>query len=223
MCGCESCEIVFASRSNRWRTSGEDAMCVGRTFTATVRSSRVSRARYTSPIPPAPRGPRTSYGPNLVPEARLMSYSRRQIVIEASRREQIESYLNGVLDAGQFLFGQASDPRTEARLVYRSNLIAEDSGGGAADFDPRFAGIERLDVARDREDDDAGSVPVAGVVRDDDRRSRLPDLRPECRVEGDPIDVAAARRTFHAGQSSTSVLDHSDASPRRHGSCAAAL
>ena len=44
MCGCESCEIVFASRSKRCRTSGDDAMCVGSTFTATVRSSRVSRA-----------------------------------------------------------------------------------------------------------------------------------------------------------------------------------
>ena len=44
MCGCESCEIVFASRSNRWRTSGEDERCGGRTLIATVRSSRVSRA-----------------------------------------------------------------------------------------------------------------------------------------------------------------------------------
>src|SRR5262250_3826528 len=34
---------------------------------ATVRSRRVSRARYTSPIPPAPSGPTTSYGPSLVP------------------------------------------------------------------------------------------------------------------------------------------------------------
>jgi hypothetical protein len=35
---------------------------------ATVRSRRVSRARYTSPMPPAPRGATTSYGPNLWPE-----------------------------------------------------------------------------------------------------------------------------------------------------------
>jgi hypothetical protein len=34
---------------------------------ATVRSSRVSRARYTSPIPPAPIGSWISYGPSLVP------------------------------------------------------------------------------------------------------------------------------------------------------------
>src|SRR5947209_16571332 len=35
---------------------------------ATVRSSRVSRARYTSPMPPAPRGATISYGPSLPPE-----------------------------------------------------------------------------------------------------------------------------------------------------------
>ena len=44
ICGCESCEIVFASRSNRCRTSGEEERRCGSTFTATVRSSRVSFA-----------------------------------------------------------------------------------------------------------------------------------------------------------------------------------
>ena len=37
---------------------------------ATSRSSRVSRARYTSPIPPAPRAERISNGPRRVPEVR---------------------------------------------------------------------------------------------------------------------------------------------------------
>ena len=40
----------------------------GRILIATVRSSRVSRALYTSPMPPAPRGERISYGPRRVPE-----------------------------------------------------------------------------------------------------------------------------------------------------------
>ena len=44
MCGCEICEIVFASRSKRWRSSGFDERCGGSTLTATVRSSRASRA-----------------------------------------------------------------------------------------------------------------------------------------------------------------------------------
>ena len=45
MCECDSCEIVFASRSNRCRTSGEDDRCCGSTLIATERSSRVSFAR----------------------------------------------------------------------------------------------------------------------------------------------------------------------------------
>src|SRR5262249_3815539 len=38
----------------------------------TVRSRRVSRARYTSPMPPAPIGETISYGPNRVPEAKAI-------------------------------------------------------------------------------------------------------------------------------------------------------
>ena len=37
-----------------------EVRCSGRTLTATVLSSRVSRARYTSPIPPAPIADRIS-------------------------------------------------------------------------------------------------------------------------------------------------------------------
>jgi hypothetical protein len=44
MCGWESCEIALASLSNRWRNAGFSERLAGRTFTATVRSSRVSRA-----------------------------------------------------------------------------------------------------------------------------------------------------------------------------------
>src|SRR5215813_14709792 len=40
------------------------------TFRATMRSSRLSRALYTSPMPPAPRDARTSYGPRRVPGAK---------------------------------------------------------------------------------------------------------------------------------------------------------
>src|SRR5438094_4453410 len=44
------------------------ANSAGRILIATARSSRVSRARYTSPIPPAPIGATISYGPRRVPE-----------------------------------------------------------------------------------------------------------------------------------------------------------
>ena len=60
MWGCENCEIVFASRSKRWRVSSLVERWAARTLTATVRSSRVSRALYTSPMPPAPMGERIS-------------------------------------------------------------------------------------------------------------------------------------------------------------------
>ena len=39
------------------------------TLIATVRSRRVSRALYTSPMPPAPSGARVSYGPKRTPSA----------------------------------------------------------------------------------------------------------------------------------------------------------
>ncbi len=56
MCGWLSDETVLASRSKRARISGFEVRCCGSTFTATSRPSRVSFARYTSPMPPAPSG-----------------------------------------------------------------------------------------------------------------------------------------------------------------------
>src|SRR5438034_9365112 len=59
--------MVFASRSKRVLSCAFSANSAGSTLMATDRSSRVSRAFHTSPIPPAPRGARTSYGPRRVP------------------------------------------------------------------------------------------------------------------------------------------------------------
>src|SRR5215472_471379 len=60
--------MVLASRSNLCFRTGSLESCSGRILTATVLSSRVSFARYTSPIPPAPSGETISYGPSFVPE-----------------------------------------------------------------------------------------------------------------------------------------------------------
>ena len=60
MFGCDSAATAFASRSNRASASASAASDCGSTLTATSRSSFVSRARYTSPIPPAPSGERIS-------------------------------------------------------------------------------------------------------------------------------------------------------------------
>ncbi len=53
-------EADRASFSKRFNRSASDASSAGSTLIATSRSSRVSRARYTSPIPPAPSGASTS-------------------------------------------------------------------------------------------------------------------------------------------------------------------
>ncbi len=44
MWGCDSAEIVFASRSRRWRSSADEDSVAGSTLTATSRPSRVSFA-----------------------------------------------------------------------------------------------------------------------------------------------------------------------------------
>src|SRR5450432_991613 len=53
-------------------SSGDEERCPARILTATVRSNRVSSARYTSPIPPAPSGDWISYGPSFVPAVRAI-------------------------------------------------------------------------------------------------------------------------------------------------------
>src|SRR5579862_3820981 len=67
-----SAAIVRASCSNRRSRSASVATASGSTLIATSRPSRVSRARYTSPMPPAPTGDVISYGPSLVPVASVM-------------------------------------------------------------------------------------------------------------------------------------------------------
>lgn len=54
MFGWLSAAAARASCSKRATRMGSVATAAGNTFTATSRPSRVSRARYTSPMPPAP-------------------------------------------------------------------------------------------------------------------------------------------------------------------------
>src|SRR5438045_4156207 len=81
--------MALASRSKRSLNS------VLETLIATVRSRRVSRALYTSPMPPAPIAERISYGPSLEPEERaicaaetsLTNKNRLRNESRANRRE----------------------------------------------------------------------------------------------------------------------------------------
>src|SRR4030095_5204348 len=63
MCGWLSAASALASRSNLAMRSASAATASGRALIATSRRSFVSRARYTSPMPPAPSGPSTSNDP----------------------------------------------------------------------------------------------------------------------------------------------------------------
>ena len=60
MLGWFRAEADRASFSNRFSRSWSEASASGSTLIATSRARRVSRARYTSPIPPAPSGARIS-------------------------------------------------------------------------------------------------------------------------------------------------------------------
>src|SRR4029077_11909367 len=62
-----SAEAARASRWKRFRVCGDAMTPSGRTLMATTRSRRVSCARYTSPMPPAPIGLTISYGPRREP------------------------------------------------------------------------------------------------------------------------------------------------------------
>src|SRR5688572_6406725 len=58
---CDSCADVCASRVNRVRMAGSYASSGGSTLIATDRFRRMSRARYTTDIPPRPISLSTSY------------------------------------------------------------------------------------------------------------------------------------------------------------------
>src|SRR5262250_2907907 len=82
--------MVLASRSKRRFRTGSVENCAGRILMATLRSNRVSLARYTSPIPPAPRAATISYGPNFAPF--FNATTARIIVLQesATKRERFK-------------------------------------------------------------------------------------------------------------------------------------
>src|SRR6188508_756702 len=73
MCGWFSAEAARASLSSRATRSGSRASVWGSTLSATSRPRRQSRARYTSPMPPAPSEVTISYLPSRAPEENGMA------------------------------------------------------------------------------------------------------------------------------------------------------
>src|ERR1051326_29078 len=82
MFGWFNAEAARASRSKRSHDVPARDSC--NTLTATSRPNLVSRARYTSPIPPAPIRPRISYGPSFSPTDR--GIFRIQLKFSRSKR-----------------------------------------------------------------------------------------------------------------------------------------
>src|SRR6267142_1042424 len=74
MLGWLRAEAARASCSKRRKRSLSEENAAGRILIATLRSKRASRARYTSPIPPAPSSSIISYGPSFVPEGRAIAH-----------------------------------------------------------------------------------------------------------------------------------------------------
>src|SRR5664280_3360022 len=85
MVGWLSAGAARASARKRAMRPVSRTISSGRTLRATSRPSRGSRARQTSPIPPAPSGATTSYGPIFEPSLRGMSSSADYDEIPAFR------------------------------------------------------------------------------------------------------------------------------------------
>src|SRR5215469_9493840 len=109
MLGWFSAEAERASFSKRLNREASRETSSGSTFSATSRARRESRARYTSPMPPAPSGPATSYGPMVVPSASVtnpwdgfyVSAGRlSQPLDEVQLREPAEVAINAGLAVG---------------------------------------------------------------------------------------------------------------------------
>src|SRR6266850_3437567 len=117
--------MVFASRSNRCLRAASEENCSGKILIATVRPRRVSRARYTSPIPPAPSGETISYGPSLAPRVSatgLKLYLAKENAGEQLFTDAFFGVRRSIIEKRQVVsaplaLGEHSLARTPVRLV----------------------------------------------------------------------------------------------------------
>ena len=121
-----------ASRSKRWRRFGLSATCRGNTLMATVRPSRVSVARYTSPIPPVPIDATISYGPRRWPGASRHKDRSDSVSVTVSACDTRKMSVYGptrMVSPGSSTAGaDRRTPRTKVPfLLSRSSIVARPS------------------------------------------------------------------------------------------------
>src|ERR1700690_3355387 len=138
MLGWFRADAARASARKRAIRSASRDMSSGRTLRATSRPSRGSRARQTSPIPPAPSGATTSYGPILEPSRRGMRRRLDYDEIPAFR-------CGGRRDASgdSNLLDESGEPGVVANPVPCRIHFEKDEPGGAL-HERRLEVLERL-------------------------------------------------------------------------------
>src|SRR5436190_19304832 len=192
MFGWLSAARVFASRSNRARRSGSSAKASGRILIATSRSSFVSRARYTSPMPPSPSFPRTSNGPIFAPIMRSSRTGLRRdlwsVTRSLLRRHERRQVLGKVENEDEAIPGHAGligQRHRRETLAVRMEIVGTVGDARAVHADRR-PGLWRVG---------AEGVAVDGVGSGHDfRRTRVEGIDEEQLARGlRPPGIAAAR------------------------------
>src|SRR5262245_27891157 len=111
-----------ASRSNRASHSGRVRKAAGRIFSATSRPNLLSRARYTSPIPPTPRTVVMRYAPSCVP-AGSVTWSEGGCV-EAGLETRLPLVVPAAAAAATASTGTAACATAARRFNVVGNLLA---------------------------------------------------------------------------------------------------
>src|SRR5262245_31281858 len=233
MFGCESVASILASRANRSSAFSSPSRRVGSTLTATSRSSWWCRARYTSPMPPAPSGARISYAPIRLPVARAMGTADSNAEEEESApgHDAVGHVAADVLpahvaEAGRLHHAHQRLRREEARLHAQAalqplHLVPAEGAGVDLDHRQQPAvledAVDLLQAAR-------LVLPVVDAVEADDlverlvlevhRLGRALDVHRARHDPLRPLEHAARRLQQHAAAGVLRVVLRDAARPR---------
>src|SRR5262245_24717254 len=128
MFGWFNAEAARASRSKRASASALPESAASTTLIATSRPRRGSRARYTVPIPPAPRRPTISYGPRRVPgvsgivRTPLLGVARQPRAIRLRTQSRGRQEITHAAGGRQARDGEPASGPTKRRLLSTRDL-----------------------------------------------------------------------------------------------------